>query len=486
MNLLLASLACRGDPEDKQSQTESSPGPLETADSATVLPTDSAAGPPENILIVMLDDIGTDKVGAYGSPHARTPVLDGLAAQGMRFDRAYSTPLCSPTRASLLTGRYGRRTGIGELVKWRESPPLPPEELGLGEMLDASPWTWDRSALGKWHVGAPTGEDLSTLTLHPSLMGFPWFAGSIENLQVTVNGGALGYYLWEKDDNGKLSLTDTYATIDTTDDAVARIAAMQEPWLAYVAYNAAHQPWEVPPDELHTYDELPETFPSDDIAAYQAMVEAVDTELGRLLTSMGESLRERTTILVMSDNGTEGSKRLPPYDPDRHKGTIYEGGIRVPMIVAGPRVASPGSSTSALVHVVDVFATVADIADVPLTGPGAPAFAGPIDGVSFLDVLADPTSPGQRDLVFSELFVPNGDPPEERFMRTLLDREWKYARNFDSVIVEEQLFRFVEGAPDEGPDLLADGLTPEEALAYERLSTEIDRIAEALLAEQPL
>jgi arylsulfatase B len=431
--------------------------------------------PPENVLLVLLDDIGVDKVGAYGDPRApRTPVLDRLAAEGMLFRSAYASPLCSPTRANVMTGRHARRTGVGNLVSFREDLPLSPDEIGLGELLAYSPWAWETSAVGKWHLGSMLEGDLLH---HPASMGFDWYAGSLENLTVSFSGEGHHYQLWEKDTNGSLSLSQRYATLETTDDALVRARTMAEPWLLYVAYNASHLPFHWPPADLHTYDEEPDyEEASSFLRQHAAMTEAVDRELGRLLSGLDPEVRQRTTVIVMADNGSEREVILPSHNVQRHKGTAYEGGVHVPLIVAGPRVAEPGSESRALVHAVDLFATVAEIAGVPLEGEGAPLFLGPVDGVSLLPLLADPASLGERPYVISEKFRPNGPGPEGSSTRMIRDRGWKLIREVKDGEVSDELFRMVPDAWDEGPELLADGEDAVEAEEHERLASALERM----------
>ncbi|MFG0318573.1 MAG: sulfatase-like hydrolase/transferase, partial [Planctomycetota bacterium JB042] len=238
----------------------------------------------------------------------------------------------------------------------------------------------------------------------PNDAGWGHYAGAIDNLSARASNG---YYDWQKVVDGTVTMSTTYATTDTVDDAVEWIAAAAEPWLCQVSFHAAHHPWEAPPPELCTED-LTAAPPASEAPRpyYKAMIEAMDAELGRLLASIPPDVRQRTTVVFLGDNGTPAPVAVPPLGPGNAKGTLFEGGIRVPMIVTGPHVASPGSEAEAFVHAVDLFATVADVAGVPL-GTTYPDVL--FDGRSILPSLADPTAPSQRTHVFSERFFPNLD-----------------------------------------------------------------------------
>lgn len=269
-------------------------------------------------------------------------------------------------RAALLTGRYPMRTGVGSAMEYAtgEGGGLSHDEVTLPEMLARSPGGWNTSLVGKWHVA--NLDDPATLT-DPGEQGFAWYASS-DNLW--------DYFSWDKSLNGTLTPVTTYATTDTANDAIARIAAMSEPWFLQLAFHAPHAPYQTPPAELVT-GPTPTTE-----SVYGAMLTAADVELGRVLASMDPDQRSHTTILVLGDNGSPSIVEIDL--PGRLKGSVYQGGVHVPFVVAGPRVTAPGSETDALVSVVDVFPTLAEIAAVtPVVGDP------PIDGVSFLPVLAD-------------------------------------------------------------------------------------------------
>jgi arylsulfatase A-like enzyme len=189
---------------------------------------------PPNVLVVLLDDVGTDKVSAYGE-HPRpasTPTLDGLAADGVLFRNAWAMPSCSPTRAALLTGRYPRRTGVGRTVQSRMGDfELHLHEVTLPELLRGAPDAWATSEVGKWHLATYASPDNVTA---PAAQGFDWYRSTVSNLVESSEPGVVDtYYDWEKVDNGELVRMSDYVTTDQVDDAIARVRAMPEPWLLY-------------------------------------------------------------------------------------------------------------------------------------------------------------------------------------------------------------------------------------------------------------
>jgi hypothetical protein len=238
-------------------------------------PVTPAAGPP-NVLIVLLDDVGTDKIAVFGE-HPRppkTPVIDQLAREGVRFPNAYGYPLCSPTRAALMTGRYGRRNGLGVIIPWNGTWELPLDEVLLPELLESSGTEWSTAVIGKWHLSGPrTANGYS----HPNRQGFDHAAGSINNLyfddEDTPQRGDTNYFHWEKNVDGLVSQVHDYATKVTTDDALGWVATAKEPWFLYVPYNSAHAPFHAPPGSS-----LPANAPA--AQRYAAMVEDVDREVG--------------------------------------------------------------------------------------------------------------------------------------------------------------------------------------------------------------
>ncbi|MFT4623219.1 MAG: arylsulfatase B [Myxococcota bacterium] len=421
---------------------------------------------PSNVLILLADDLGADRIGAYGvhPEPASTPNIDALAAEGVRFRNAYVAPVCSPTRASLLTGRHPRRIGMGTIVSPKKDPSgLARSEVTLPEMLVHAPQPWASLALGKWHLAV---DDWPDRDRDPLVQGFDHYAGALENLPTIVGEQRKkkgNYYDWQKTVDGETTWSTRYATTDTVDEALARIPNLEEPWLVYVAFQAVHHPFDLPPPELTpTLRSGAESVPR----TVDAMAEALDTELGRLLAGVD---RSDTTVVFLSDNGTTKEAIKRPWPPERGKLTLYDGGCRVPLIITGPAVTRPGSTSDAFVHAMDLFPTVAELAGVDLSSVTA-ADGSPVvlDGVSLLPWLADPDAPSPRETIYVDRFGPNGAPPylakDERMIR---DAGHKLMRTKDG----EAFFEYpADGGWQEGPNLLPRGLTPAQQAAYDRLA----------------
>ncbi|MBM3991229.1 MAG: hypothetical protein FJ298_09515 [Planctomycetes bacterium] len=483
---------------------------------------------PSNVLVITLDDVGVDLIGAYeswyvaqgrpaGQP-AHTPAIDSLlAAQGILFTECWTAPMCTPSRARLLTGKYGMRNGIGAVLKETETsgylnPGLQPTELTLPQLLRTGSAPYTSVAVGKWHLADTPMRTL--IPAHP--LGSPtgtWFdryAGAMFNLQNPQPSSGINVYSsWIKTycsfldpnvapcPNGALPCdvlkfappAANYATVDTTEDALSMVATLTEPWFLYVAYNAAHSPVHDIPSGLPSSscgNYLPNVSPCDAGAnptfatRLRCMVEELDNQIGRLLCSIDAT---DTTVILISDNGTDPNGLLAPHDRSSAKGTVKEGGIRVPMIIRAPQQAAgtSGRVSRALVSSTDVLATVAAIAGTPVPIGTA------TDSVSMLPYITG-FQGSVRKFVYSENFFPNfqpdpitGGPPASyvtnRHMQAIREQRFKLIRRTDrdqnmgsTVTVTEQFYDLLQGgAPDpvtgattpdwfEENDLLASGL----------------------------
>ncbi len=429
----------------------------------------------ENVLIVLADDFGTTDLAGYdeATDAPYTPALDELARRGVRFRHAWSNPICSPTRACLQTGRHAKRTGIGTLVQ-HGSLALDPAEMTLPELVRAATGGAVACAyFGKWHLGNETVGYLAA----PNVAGWPHFAG---NLQSLVDHGET-YDLWMKVDDGVASTSTTYNTTAIVDDAIQWIQSISAtpatpmPWLCVLAFNAPHVPLHPPPAELHAVDLSQAGPPAIDPRPYfRAMLEAMDAELGRFLAALGPAI-ERTHVIFVGDNGSPAEVALPPIQPGQAKISLFEPGIRVPLVIAGPSVVAPGRDSGALVHVVDLFPTVLELLGVD--PPTQTATGQPIDGRSLADVLANGPATAARQFVVSEIFAPNGLVPHQYEARAIRERRYKLivSTTLFGAVTTERLYD-LEQDPFETTNLLALPLVPlEVALVHARLKNELER-----------
>ncbi len=332
-------------------------------------PASASAARRPNVLLIVTDDQGYGDLGFHGNPKIQTPHLDRLARQSVRFRSFYVSPVCSPTRSSLLTGRYNYRTGVVDTYLGRSL--MHGDELTVAEMLSAAGYR--TGIFGKWHLG-------DNYPLRAMDQGFQ------ESL--TLNGGGIGqpsdppggesYFDPLLRRNGKLVKTSGYVSdviTDATIDFMTRNRA--RPFFAYLAFNAPHTPLEVPAEKHAKYTAMnlgivdfprmghpvASTFDADTTARIYGMVENIDDNVGRLLATLDTlGLAGDTVVIFMSDNGPQ----QPRYNAGmlRLKGTVNEGGIRVPLFVRWPGKLEPGREVDRIAAHIDVTPTLLDICAV--------------------------------------------------------------------------------------------------------------------------
>ena len=382
--------------------------------------------PPDRVLLVILDDVGLAEAVA-----APTPNLDALAAAGRTYPVAWAAPMCSNTRAQLLSGRYPFRPDnrVGSNVREGGTYELPASPLLVPARITAAGLS--ASLLGKWHL-APAGR-----YDHPLRCGFSHAAGTEGNL---VWAGDWDYFEWMKIVDGEGFVQTGYVTSDTVDDAITEVHHKTD--LIVVALHAAHAPVHCPPPEL-----APQTPCDSDTRNKDrkvAMIEAADTEIGRLAAT---ALPAGYTMIVTSDNG-------PGELGGGGKFTVYETGLRVPMIAVGPDVV-PGEST-ARVSIVDLGPTILDLLGVEYE-------SGWFDGQSFAEELAG--GPATPRYLFAEMFV-TGAPIGLFDRRAIRDERWKLHTGIG--YPPDEFYDLLED-PGETQNLLESELTLEQSMALQNL-----------------
>ena len=335
-----------------------------------------------NVLLIIADDMGLDASPGYnvGTLKPNMPNLQNLINSGIRFNNVWSNPVCSPTRSTILTGKYGYRTGV--LIG---GDPLSTSEISLQTYINAnSENEYSNAVVGKWHLsGTPTQPS------HPNDIGVQYFSG-------VIGGGVESYYNWQHTENGQVSNSNEYTTTKLTDDAITWINDQEQPWFLWLAYNAPHTPFHLPPSDLHYQGSLPEDQASIDtnpLPYYLAAIEAIDSEMGRIFNSISSEDLENTVIIFLGDNGTPGQV-VQQYHSQRAKGSLYKGGINVPMIISGKGVNRINTQEDALISTVDLFATVSELCGISTDEIH--------DSISFKELL-NSSGGNDRSNIYSEL-----------------------------------------------------------------------------------
>lgn len=426
--------------------------------------TSLGAAQPANILLIIADDFGSDSFPLTASAGASLPPMPNLTAlknSGVLFKNAHAQPTCSPTRASILTGRLPFRTGIGMQLTGATSPQLQASEFTLPEAFAANAGLgYSLAMFGKWHLNSGAGTNDTPRTVG----GWPHFAG-------TIIGALPDYSNWTKVTNNVTSTSTTYATTDTASDLVAWITSRPSgtPWFAWAAFNAPHAPYHVPPSNLQTYG-----TPTTNRSMYEAACQALDTEVGRVLASVNLAT---TNVIFVGDNGTPSNVIQTPYTSAHAKESLYEGGTRVPMIIAGPAVVSPNRENSAPVNVVDLYSTILELAGISLSAT-QPA-ANPLDSKSLMPILKN-TTDAERT-AFSQMF--GSDFTTAQSGRVLTDAAGYSLLQFDDG--HEELYSTVTD-PNQTTNLLGTSITAAAQSAYAALKGKSPNYSTSGVPNEPL
>lgn len=361
---------------------------------ATLLPAALHAAPP-HIVYIVADDLGWKDVGFHGSADIKTPNLDQLAAEGTRFDGFYVQPMCTPTRAALLTGRYPLRYGLQTIViPSKGTYGLSTDEYTLPQILRDSGYRTEM--IGKWHLGHADRK------YWPRQRGFDYHYGAVLGEIDYFTHSAHDVRDWQR--NNETVVEEGYVTQLLGADAVRRIEGhdVSKPLFLYLAFTAPHAPYQAPPEYLERYKHIPD----ETRRAYAGQITCMDDEIGKVIASLEKKgMRKDTLIIFHSDNGgtrdasMSGESKVKSLPCDNGplkagKGTLYEGGTRVPAFANWPgRI--PAGETRELIHVVDMLPTLAKLAGAS-TGK-----CKPLDGIDVWPAIAEGKPSGRGEVIYN-------------------------------------------------------------------------------------
>ncbi len=337
-----------------------------------------------NVVLILADDLGYSDLACYGSDFYETPHLDRLAREGMKFTQNYAAcTVCSPTRSALMTGKYPARTHITDWIPGRmpENPKLlvpewtkflPLDEITLAEVFKAAGYA--TASIGKWHLGE--GEHV------PEKQGFD------VNIAGTNSGSPPSYIAPWKIPTLTEGKDGDYLTDRLGEEAASFVARSKDkPFFLYLPHFAVHTPVQGRPDLVKKYEANLKPGLMHTNTGYAAMMESLDSAVGRVLAALEENkLEENTIVIFTSDNGgrvpTTANKSLRVG-----KGSAYEGGLRVPLIVRWPGVTKPGSISDKPTITMDVFPTLLEMTGVPPVASSSTTGASGRDGLSLVPLL---------------------------------------------------------------------------------------------------
>lgn len=321
-----------------------------------------------NILLIIADDVGVDVFNGYHQPTliANIPTLDSLRGSGITFQNVFSTPMCAPSRAAIMSGKYGLNTGVTGVPG-----NLPITDTSIFTALKTRLNTqYNTAVIGKWHISHPIDNT------HPYSHGVDYFMGLMES-------GVSDYYKWDRTQDS-VTVTDTnYVTTVLTDTAISWISKQSKPWFLWMAHPAPHSPFHVPPANMFTTSN-----PTTNRQKYRAMLESVDYSTNKILSSMTTQQRDNTIIIFVGDNGTPGGVGVD-YPTNQFKSTVYQGGVRVPLIISGKGVNRTGEKAFELIHITDLYATILEAAGIDLNG-------GIYNSKSFVHLLGDSSGTNRK------------------------------------------------------------------------------------------
>lgn len=417
-----------------------------------------------NVVLIIADDLGTDYLGFYedAKDTVNCPNLRALLKKGVRFVNANSNPVCSSTRAGILTGRYSFRTGVGNIVGGTGgSGALDTAEMSIPKLLKIHNPNIAKANIGKWHLHNPT--PASNLQ-NPLRLGYDHYEGPFI-------GQLTSYTNWTKYTNGVQSTCTNYATSENVNNAVSWIKTTgNKQFFLWLAFNAPHAPYHLPPANLHTYTGLSGTqqnINQNPKLYFKAMLQAFDTELGRFMDSLKKLNKfDSTDFIFIGDNGNT-IQTAQISNTDKAKGTVYDYGVHVPFIVSGPAVVNGGRASQALVNTADIFATVLELMGANNWKNSIPSNK-PVDSKSLLPIIKG-TSATTRSWIFSEIFKATTDSLDGKAMR---NDKYKLIK-FD---YGKQEFYNLSSDPLETNNLLNGTLSATDLVNYNYLCNEMTNL----------
>ena len=349
-----------------------------------------AAENPPNVVVILVDDLGYGDLGSYGATDLKSPHIDTLVSQGMKFNNFYANcPVCSPTRASLLTGRYPELVGVPGVIRtfpdqnWGE---LSSDAILLPSMLESA--GYDSAIVGKWHLGLESPN-------RPTDRGFDFFHGYLGDMMDDyykhrrhgINYMRTGTR--EIDPQGHA--TDLFT--DWACDYLRGRTRKKAPFFLYLAYNAPHTPIQPPEDWVEKVLQREKGI-NPARARLVALIEHMDDGIGKVIETISKTgLAANTLVIFTSDNGGQLSVKANNGPLRDGKQSMYEGGLKVPACAVWPEKIAAGSHSDRIAITMDLFATICDVADVPVKHT--------IEGRSILPTLLGTSQAAEdRDLFF--------------------------------------------------------------------------------------
>lgn len=402
-----------------------------------------------NIIIFLADDLGWSDVGFHGNTKIDTPAMDRIASEGVQLDRFYTTPICSPTRAAMMTGRDPLRLGVayGVIMPWHTNG-IHPDEHFMPQSFQAA--GYQTAMVGKWHLGH------AQMSYHPNQRGFQHFYGHLHTevgyFPPFQNQGGIDFQR-----NGQTIESDDYESFVLADEASRWIKARDKnkPFFLYMPFIAPHTPLEAPADLVEKYADMQDDreparsrqtdqtrtirklmLQDSARGMYAAVVDALDQAIGRVLNTLDEEqIAQDTIVLIFSDNGgaayaSGGADNVPLRGG---KGEAFEGGIRVVAAMRWPAKIKADSKMTSVMSAMDVFPTLAQAAGIETKNTFK------LDGRSVWPAIAD----GVKMPMHNELYFVSETPIKGQFSMTVFNDEWKLVQDLRQGLTSYDLTNYL-------------------------------------------